>query len=354
MLGLRGKDRLFILEYDFENYFDSIRHDYLYQILEKHFLVSDQESTLLKAFLENQRARSVADYKNGLFETPTIGIPQGSNISLFLANVACYELDREVEQVGVTFARYADDSLIVCDTYEKANTCAKLLSSHGQRSGTKINYEKSPGISLLTPDPNAEIKRKNSVDYLGHSLSPSGVAIAKTSIARMKRRCSKIIYNNLLLQPKRGKVNQDRLGPGFHDWDLVACVNELRRYIYGRLSETALSEVLSWQGLPKTTLCAMSFYPNVDEVGAVQIRALDGWLVDTLLRAYAKRCQILHSLGLSPSPVSREAVISGRWYEFDQIKVEMRLPSFYRAWLYVRKVREAHGLGKFPSPVYEY
>ena len=127
MSDIRGQNRLFVLEYDFSKYFDSIWYAYLKATLTKHFEVSARELSLITKLLNTPRARSVADYQASTFETPTLGIPQGSSVSLFLANVACYELDREIEKVGVVFARYADDTLIVTDSYEKADLCAKLL-----------------------------------------------------------------------------------------------------------------------------------------------------------------------------------------------------------------------------------
>jgi hypothetical protein len=354
MANIRGHTRLFVLEYDFAKYFDSIRHDYLYRILDDHFLVSPRELHLLKTFLTNRHAKSLRDYQAGTFVPRTVGIPQGSNISLFLANVACFELDREIEQVGVTFARYADDTLIVCDDYHKADACAKILLSHGDRSGTQINFAKSPGISLLTPDTNAELRHKNAVDFLAHSLSPAGVGISAIAICRIKRRVATIIYNNLLLQPKRGKVNPERLGTGFSDWDLVTCVNELRRYIYGRISDKALSLALSGIGPVNVTLCAMSFYPTGDSRAQPQLKSLDGWLVDVLARAYEKRRKILKDLGLAAAPISRKKLITGAWYSFQEVPVETKLPSSYRAWRYVRKAADVFGLEKFPSPTYEY
>lgn len=354
MSEIRGRNRLYVLEYDFAKYFDSIRHDYVMRVVDDHFQVSDQERALLHAFLKNPRAWSVSEYQAKNFENPQVGIPQGSNVSLFLANVACYELDRQVEQVGVTFARYADDTLILADSYDKAYECANLLLAHGDRSGTSINFSKSPGISLLTPDANPEIRSKPSVVFLGHSLSQDGVAISPKAFDRIKRRVAKIIYNNLLLQPKRAQVNPSRIGPGFHDWDLVTCVNELRRYIYGRITEHSLSKVLSGKERVNFTLCAMSFYPTVNEGGAEALRALDGWLVDTLERAYTKRCEILQSIGHTVAPIDGQQLIAGNWYSFSTVPVETRLPSFYRAWLYVKKAREIFGLERFPSPSYDY
>ena len=214
MSELRGRNRVFVLEYDFAKYFDSIDHRYLFDVLKNHFLVANREKRLLHAFVKNRRARSVSDYKNDTFESPSVGIPQGSTVSLFLANVACYELDRKIEKVGVTFARYADDTLIVADSYAKACECANLLFSHGDRSGTKINFSKSPGIAVLSDDSRSEIRQKRSVIFLSHELSADGVAIAPTAITRMKKRTARIMYNNLLLQPKRQQFNANRIGPG--------------------------------------------------------------------------------------------------------------------------------------------
>ena len=267
MSELRGRNRVFVLEYDFAKYFDSIDHAYLLEILEKHFLVSERERQLLDVLVKNRRAKSVSDYSNGTFESPSVGIPQGSTVSLFLANVACYELDREIEKVGVTFARYADDTLIVADSYAKACECANLLLSHGERSGTAINFSKSPGVAVLSDASHSEIRQKRSVIFLSHELSGDGVAIAPTAIARMKKRTARIMYNNLLLQPKRQQFNSNRIGPGFRDWDLVTCVNELRRYIYGRISEASLSAGLSGKVRINSTRCALSFFPLAEEGG---------------------------------------------------------------------------------------
>ncbi len=353
MATIRDRSRVFVLEYDFAKYFDTIRHDYLQKVLEKNFLVSSRESILLSKFLKNPRAKSLSAYRSGELEVPEVGIPQGSSISLFLANVACFELDREIEQVGGAFARYADDTLVICESLEKADLCAKLLLGHGDRSGTKINFLKSPGISLLTQDSSAEIRNKSSVDYLSHSLSSRGVRISQKSIARMKRRVAKVIYDNLLLQPKRKKFSAARVGIGFADWDLVQCINEIRRYLYGRLTEREISSGISGGRLHKS-LGALTFYPNVDDFGASDIRSLDGWLLDSLTRAYEKRCKLLSTLSINAAPIEKEKLLSGAWYEFPSVPVETRLPSFYRAWLYVRLASKRYGLDGFPAPGYDY
>src|SRR5689334_20583816 len=88
-----------------------------------------------------------------IFTVTEKGVPQGTAISMFLANVACYELDKNIERKGALFARFSDDSAIICDSYSTADECAKLMHAHGSKSGTVINFEKSEGIlSLQTAD----------------------------------------------------------------------------------------------------------------------------------------------------------------------------------------------------------
>jgi hypothetical protein len=98
----------------------------------------------------------------------------------------------------------------------------------------------------------------------------------------------------------------------------------------------------------------MSFYPTVDKHGVPQIKALDGWLVDILTRSYEKRSKILESIGLTASPIPRDELITGAWYVFPNVRVETKLPSFFLAWRYIRKLSELYGLEKFPSSAYEY
>ena len=354
MRDIRGQKRLFVLEYDFSKYFDTISHDYILEVLRRSFKISNREFDFVRRFLKNPRALGVANYNSSVFEEPQRGIPQGTSISLFLANVACYEMDREIEKVGVTFARYADDTLILTHSYEKADACAKLLLQHGKRSGTEVNFSKSTGISLLTNDPVPEMRPKHSVLYLGHQLSAEGVSISPRSIVRIKKKVSSIIYNNLLLQPKRLTFNPARIGAGFWDWDLVTCVNELRRYIYGGIGEKSLTDALAGTGPVMMTRSAMSFYPTIDFAATSCLKQLDGWLLDVVWRAHRKRAGLLSSAGISLSTPTKTQLVDGSWYVAGALANETKLPSFFKSWAYVKKCSKVFGLRKFPAPPYGY
>jgi hypothetical protein len=64
----------------------------------------------LEVHLEN--AEELAGYAK-LFPSGGIGVAQGSSLSAFAGNVLLYELDHELNSMGVTAVRYIDDIMMV-------------------------------------------------------------------------------------------------------------------------------------------------------------------------------------------------------------------------------------------------
>ena len=207
---IKGTARVFALNYDFSKYFDSIDHEYLKQKLRDDFHLSGKEAAALASFLSYRKAQK-EDYASGHFITNDRGVPQGSSISLFLANVACLDLDIELEREGAVFARYADDTIILCSSYEMAHRCANRMLAHGTRSRTEINFDKSEGIFLITPEPRGEMRAARHFDFLGNRISQTSVTIAARSVRRIKRRISGIIHRHLLFYPKQGLFSANRI-----------------------------------------------------------------------------------------------------------------------------------------------
>jgi retron-type reverse transcriptase len=48
------------------------------------------------------------------FEQTGVGVPQGGPLSPLLSNIMLNELDKEIENRGHRFVRYADDMVILC------------------------------------------------------------------------------------------------------------------------------------------------------------------------------------------------------------------------------------------------
>ena len=68
----------------------------------------------------------------------TKGIPQGTSVSLILANLAATRLDQRLERIGVGFARYADDTLIWGDSYNRICEAVEILTEEARTMGVNL------------------------------------------------------------------------------------------------------------------------------------------------------------------------------------------------------------------------
>jgi hypothetical protein len=258
------------------------------------------------------------------------------------------ELDREIEETGATFARFADDTVIVCDDYGVANRLARILLTHGVRSGADINTKKSGGISQVGKRNLTELNRAvESFPFLGYEISASAVRPAAHTIKRLKGELSLVIYNNLLLYPRRGEFDPRRLRGGI-DWDLVECIDELRHVLYGGLSSGYIEKALANRKPLRLSTCKISYYALVTE--ASEFTKLDGWLADALSRAYNHRRGMLCRLGHSAPAIPKWALVDGTWFSQVVEGIQKCLPSCVTSWRYNRKCYLAFGAKLCPPP----
>lgn len=163
-LDIKASSRMFIAEFDFKDFFGSIKHDYLIeQFSENGFLISDFEREVIFSFLNKM--------ENGK------GLPQGTSLSLFLANLACWKLDKRLEKEGLRFARYADDTFIWSDSYNKISKSLEYINEFSKEAGVEINLSKSDGISTLSKKGmRSELfSDKQYVEFLGYKLSSDNI-----------------------------------------------------------------------------------------------------------------------------------------------------------------------------------
>lgn len=340
-IDLRYHDRLFIAEFDFSKFFDSISHEYLLnQLRENGFLASALEIKVIEAFIN----RGSSDR----------GIPQGTSISLFLANLACWRLDKSLEGLGVRFARYADDTVIWSTDYTKICRSVEIIHEFSSVTGVAINFAKSNGINLLTRDDMpSEFPPKKSFDFLGYTLSVGKVSVKERAISKMKKQMSFILYKNLI-QPL---IHSDRvplqLPENDKDQALLVAVSQLRRYLYGNLSEIQLrryesgaSSGLSFKGI-------MSFYPLIDDVD--QLKRLDSWLAASLALTLKKRKKLLIARGNDPSPhfpyyVPTELIVAQMRTKLVDDQPLLAVPSFLRIYRVMRKGLVERGIEGIVNP----
>ena len=330
-------ETIFVSQYDFTKFFDSIDHGYLRECLSKDgdFLTTKMERTVLFAVM-NHSWRDLSGNSGVRIE----GIPQGNSISLFLANAAAHSLDRELGKLSGSFARFADDSVVINLSYEDALKTSQAYARFSERSGVKINKIKSTGIRIFSAVA-CEMAHIPSFTFLSYKFTPDGLAISDKSVVNIKRRCTKIMYNNLLLHLRRtGKLAKGRRGKGFVDWDLVTCVNELRRYIYGAKRQVVIDAFLTGGGKIGRSTGAVGYFGLLEDGG--KFRELDGWLLHVLQSMYARRVALLPK---KVKALDETALLSGNWYTFPKVQMETSLPSFHTAWRAARKNFARHGLG---------
>jgi len=286
----RDRTRLFIAEYDFRSYFDNIDHDHVRKILHDHFLLTSVEMSAIEGFLSVAACEPAAYVGEGGPRRER-GIPQGTSISLLLANVAAWEMDRALEGAGVGFVRYADDTLLWSTDYSRICEAVDHLHSQAESIGVDVNLEKSPGIRILAPEgSHTEMASTDRVEYLGYELKLDKAGIKPSGIARIKQRLTSLIYWTLIHEPLHGTQDWSRLSPNV-DRDYVSLLWRIRRYLYGDLSEKAVRRYQRGDTPLRRFRGVMSAYPLIDDTD--DLKALDSWLASQLWLALRRRSQLL-------------------------------------------------------------
>ncbi|GIM31530.1 reverse transcriptase domain-containing protein [Paraclostridium bifermentans] len=341
-LELKSHPRLFVAEFDFSDFFGSIEHDYLFkQFNQNGFIINDYERNLIKAFVNvNER-----------------GIPQGTSISLFLANLVCWKLDRALEAEGLRFARYADDTVIWSNDYNKICKSFEIISSFSKETGVPINFKKSEGISLLSGKdmPSEFYKTKEYIDFLGYKLSGSKVSIKDNKISEIKQEISYLLYRNLI-QPIKSKPFIAVIIPN-NDEDamFVTAIMQIRRYLYGNLNDKLLNLYLNGAYKRLNFKGLMSFYPLIDD--EEQLKELDGWLVSTIFNCLKLRSELLYNSGFDvskqfPFNVNKDEIVHMCRNQRYKGKVGlMEIPSFTKIYNAVKKGLSDYGIDGVMNPL---
>ena len=364
--------RIFIAEYDFKKFFDNISHSYLLEVIDEIGIIkSPLEEYLIKKFLEVpapylSNEKGLNEYSSSYGPSDTTppcerkGIPQGTSISLFLANIAALKLDQKLEKLGVGFVRYADDTLIWSADYGKICDAASTLHEISDQIGSPINPKKSSGIQLLVRGEvkKAEISFTKQVDYLGHrfGLGPNTTQIKPELVQRIQKRVNHLIYTNLLLEPLRNNQDPSRIS-GNIDEDYKILILQLRRYLYGSLTEQEVRRFqigdvskISFEGI-------MSFFPLIDD--NKQLEEIDKWIAARIWLAMRKRSNILKRSSLNtpaPHDLSKDELINYSHELQSGQKQDLRIPSVQRIANVISRGVSSHGFEVVSNkiPLYMY
>ena len=361
LLRLRNsidRPKVFIAQYDFKKFFDSIPHSYLLELIndKDRFTSTETERKIILSFMKHSYANR-KNYDLGYFEKRKTGTPQGSSISLFLANLANDPLDKDLEKLNGQFIRYADDVVNIAYNYEDALRIENAFHVHCKRSGIELNVKKSKGISVLS-EFSQEIRNAESFVFLGYKIDRTGFSISQKAKERIKQKISNLLNLYLLRHPRNSDFNTSRVGNGY-DWDLLGCLSEIRNVIYGGLRESRIQNFLKTGQRPtqKKIRGYMSFYCLIEN--GEDFHEMDGWLCDAVYQACRNRKKYLQKMGYSYPSITKDNLISGKWYTPQPNKSgkglfepEVRLPSFVRGWRAARKFYYIFGLEEVSKPKY--
>jgi len=126
----------FVLKTDIDNFFESINHEKLLQILEKQ--ISDKRIIKLIALFLGTGGFFKYDFLDH-----ALGVHQGDILSPLLSNIYLDVMDRFLEKNNIAFVRYADDFALFCENKERAKEAKEELVSFLQLLDLKLGDDKT-------------------------------------------------------------------------------------------------------------------------------------------------------------------------------------------------------------------
>lgn len=126
-----------VIDLDIEKYFDTVNHDKLISTLREQ--INDKTTLhLIRSFLK------AGIMEDGLVKPNKLGVPQGGPLSPILSNIYLDKFDKELEERGLHFVRYADDCNIFVKSKMSADRIMKSATSWLERKlFLKVNATKT-------------------------------------------------------------------------------------------------------------------------------------------------------------------------------------------------------------------
>ena len=196
----------YAVDCDLKSFFDTVNHDRLITAL-KEKVRCPRVLSLIHRYLV-----AGVVMPEGTREATPQGVPQGGPLSPLLANIVLDPLDKELESRGLTFARYADDFVVLVRSAKAAQRVMASLTEFCEgRLKLVVNRTKSRAAPVTE------------CVFLGYRINRRGrLEWSQKAIMRFKLRVREITRRN------RGHRVQE-------------VIDELRQYVLGWLNYFRLS-----------------------------------------------------------------------------------------------------------------
>jgi group II intron reverse transcriptase/maturase len=198
------------VDMDLEKFFDTVNQSKLVEVLSRT-IKDGRVISLIHKYL------SAGVVVRSKFEESRMGVPQGGPLSPLLSNIMLNELDRELENRGHRFVRYADDMVILCKSKRSAErTLRNTLPYIEGKLFLKVNKEKTTVAHI------------SKIKFLGYSFyrkkGEGRLRIHAKSVSRMREKIKELTSRS-------------------NGWGNERRKEKLRQYIAGWLNYFKLAEM---------------------------------------------------------------------------------------------------------------
>jgi len=290
-----GKE--FVVDIDLSKFFDKINHDRLIHRLKAHI----DDTRVLRLIGMILRSGVMID---GIKMPTEEGSVQGSPLSPLLSNVVLDELDKELEQRGLEFCRFADD----CNIFTKTERSAERIMA-----SIKKFIEKK--LKLKVNEDKSKTAKSDQVKFLGLTIVKATIAISKAVLSKAMEKVKELIPRgtNLAIEQAVEKINSWYRGWAsyFKMTQYPAQLKFIEAHIRRRLRARIVSQQKKKRNLVAKLIkrgvakkqAANTVYTNrktwaLSHTRAVEKAFPNRWFSDTLNQIIVSDKKLEHWLGL--------------------------------------------------------
>ncbi len=196
--GYVKEGKVWVVDMDLQSFFDEVNHDKLMYKLSRTL----QDKELLRLIRKYLRSGILIE---GLSQQREKGTPQGSPLSPLLSNIVLDTLDKELENRGHSFVRYADDFSIFVRS-QKAS----------ERVKGSIGCFITEALKLKVNEDKSVVCECDQTKLLGYTIYRDGnLGVARESLQRLKIKIRGITRRN---RGRRFEAIISELRPVLRGW----------------------------------------------------------------------------------------------------------------------------------------
>ena len=170
--------RSIAVDVDLSKFFDRVNHD----LLRTHLGYKIRDKRLLRLIQRYLRAGVIED---GQWVESREGVPQGGPLSPLLANIMLDPLDKELEQRGHKFSRYADDFTILVNSQRA-----------GERVLRSITHFLQNRLKLVVNETKSKVVNVSESKFLGFTFKRGRIHWHPKSLEKFKQEVRRLTNRN--------------------------------------------------------------------------------------------------------------------------------------------------------------